>query len=176
MSCSFLLSSGSHNASPALAYLFPDFFCLCCFASCYLTDVQCVCVLTVTPSYIMETLLGTHWKSDYGVGVGPKVTAYSEHWEAKCRNSTKVINGKESLGCVLSISELSLFPNGKEQFSPCKFIWIGSHQQYIWASLVAQIIKTLPAMQETHVWSLGWEDPLEKGVATHSSILAWRIP
>ena len=59
-----------------------------------------MCVLTVIPSYIMETVLGTQWKSDYGVGVGPKVTAYSEHSEAKCRNSTKVINGKESLDCV----------------------------------------------------------------------------
>ena len=45
-----------------------------------------------------------------------------------------------------------------------------------WASLVAQSIKNLPAMQETQVQSLGWEDPLEKGMATHSSILAWRIP
>ena len=40
----------------------------------------------------------------------------------------------------------------------------------------AQMIKNLPAMQETRVQSLGWEDPLEKGMATHSSILAWRIP
>jgi len=44
------------------------------------------------------------------------------------------------------------------------------------ASLVAQLVKNLPAMRETWVWSLGWEDPLEKGKATHSSILAWRIP
>ena len=44
------------------------------------------------------------------------------------------------------------------------------------ASLVAQRIKRLPAMQETWVQSLGWEDPLEKEMATHSSILAWRIP
>ena len=44
------------------------------------------------------------------------------------------------------------------------------------ASLVAQRIKRLPAMQETQVQSLGWEDPLEKEMATHSSILAWRIP
>ena len=44
------------------------------------------------------------------------------------------------------------------------------------ASLVAQLVKNLPAMQETWVRSLGWEDPLEKGMATHSSILAWRIP
>ena len=44
------------------------------------------------------------------------------------------------------------------------------------ASLVAQRVKNLPAMQETWVRSLGWEDPLEKGMATHSSILAWRMP
>ena len=45
-----------------------------------------------------------------------------------------------------------------------------------WASLVAQIVKNLPAVQETQVWSLGQEDPLENVMATHSSILAWRIP
>ena len=45
-----------------------------------------------------------------------------------------------------------------------------------WASLVAQLVKNLPATQETWVQSLGWEDPLEKGKATHPSILAWRIP
>ena len=44
------------------------------------------------------------------------------------------------------------------------------------ASLVAQLVKNLPAMWETWVQSLGWEDLLEKGMATHSSILAWRIP
>ena len=44
------------------------------------------------------------------------------------------------------------------------------------ASLVAQLVKNLPAMQESWVRSLGWEDSLEKGMATHSSILAWRIP
>ena len=45
-----------------------------------------------------------------------------------------------------------------------------------WASLVAQMVKNLPTMQKTWVRSLGWEDPLEEGMATHSSILAWRIP
>ena len=44
------------------------------------------------------------------------------------------------------------------------------------ASLVAQAVRNLPAVQETRVPSLGWEDPLEKGMVTHSSILAWRIP
>ena len=48
--------------------------------------------------------------------------------------------------------------------------------RYKWASLVAQMIKNPPEMQETRVQSLGWEDPLEEGMATHSSILAWRIP
>ena len=43
-------------------------------------------------------------------------------------------------------------------------------------SLVVQIVKNLPEMQETRVQSLGWEDALEKGMATHASILAWRIP
>ena len=46
----------------------------------------------------------------------------------------------------------------------------------IWASLVAQLIKNVPVMQETWVQSLGWKDPLEKGKTTHSSIPAWRIP
>ena len=46
----------------------------------------------------------------------------------------------------------------------------------IWASLVAQMVKNLPARQETRVRSQGWEDPLGKGIATHSSNLAWRIP
>ena len=44
----------------------------------------------------------------------------------------------------------------------------------VWAFLVAQIVKNLPAMLETWVRSLGWENPLEEGMATHSSILAWR--
>ena len=47
--------------------------------------------------------------------------------------------------------------------------------QYSWAFLVAKTIKNLPAKEETWVQSLGWEDPLEKGMANHSSIPAWRI-
>ena len=53
---------------------------------------------------------------------------------------------------------------------------IGYPLWYSWASLVAQMVKNPPAMQETWVRSLGWEDPLEEGTATHSSILAWKIP
>ena len=53
---------------------------------------------------------------------------------------------------------------------------IGYTLQYSWASLVAQLVKNLLAMQLQWILSLGWEDPLEVEMATHSSILAWRIP
>ena len=53
---------------------------------------------------------------------------------------------------------------------------MGYPLQYSWASLVAQLVKNLPAMWETWVQSLGWEDTLKEGKATHSNILAWRIP
>ena len=53
---------------------------------------------------------------------------------------------------------------------------IGYPLQYFWVSLVAQLIKSPPAMWEIWVQSLGWEDPLEKGKVTHSSILGSRIP
>ena len=53
---------------------------------------------------------------------------------------------------------------------------IGYPLQYSWASLVAQMVKKPPATQETWVRPLGWEDPLEEGMATHSNILALRIP
>ena len=52
-------------------------------------------------------------------------------------------------------------------------MWLSS---YPGASLAAQIVKHLPTMRETRVWSLGWEDPLEKEMATHSSILTWKMP
>ena len=53
---------------------------------------------------------------------------------------------------------------------------IGYLLRYSWTSLVAQLVKNPRAMQETWILSLGWEDPLEKKKANHSSVLAWRIP
>ena len=53
---------------------------------------------------------------------------------------------------------------------------IGYPLQYFWASVVAQMVKNLPAMQKTCVRSLGWKDPLEEGMATHSNTFAWKIP
>ena len=78
-------------------------------------------------------------------------------------------DGKES---ACSVEDLGLIPGlgrslGEGNGYP---LW------YSQASLVAQLVKNPPAMQETWVWSLGWEDPLEKGMTTHSSILPWRIP
>ena len=61
-------------------------------------------------------------------------------------------------------------------FSSSSFHCILSIRQYAIDSLVAQTVKNLLSMQETQVWSLGWEDPTEKGTATHYSILACRIP
>ena len=57
-----------------------------------------------------------------------------------------------------------------------KVVHLGAINVVDGASLVAQTAKDLPTMQETRIRSLGWEDPLEKGMATHSSILAWKIP
>ena len=69
--------------------------------------------------------------------------------------------------------EIFRFSQGKD---PGKQISKRDEVSEVSASLVAQTVKRLPAMRETQVQSLGWEDPLEKEMATHSSILAWRIP
>ena len=61
-------------------------------------------------------------------------------------------------------------------FTSLPHLTLPQRQDRFLVSLVAQTVKNLPAMQETWVQSLGEEDPLEKGMATHSSILAWRIP
>ena len=77
--------------------------------------------------------------------------------------------GKESTCCA---GDPGLIPGSGS--SPGE--GIGYPLQYSWASLVAQTVKNPSAMQETWVQSPGWEDPLEEGMATHPSILAWRIP
>ena len=84
------------------------------------------------------------------------------------------------------LAQVTILPCGLE---PWKRPWIFSFSSYAvnpslicpshsrkWASLVAQRVKSLPATRDTWAWSLGWEDPLEEGMATHSNILAWRTP
>ena len=80
------------------------------------------------------------------------------------------------LSCAFSLSilpSLALQERCISQTLPAPFM---SALHPLWASLVAQTVKNLPVMQETRVQSLGQEDPPEKGRATHSSIIAWRIP
>ena len=91
------------------------------------------------------------------------------------RGSSQPRDQTQSLLHLLSwqVGSLSLVPPGKPTVGPCRLFSIYSEGR---ASLVAQLVKNPPAMQETWVLSLGWEDPLEEGKATHSSILAWRIP
>ena len=108
-------------------------------------------------------------------------------WQATAHGVSK----SQSLSLVRLFATNTHFPDrsvGKESAcnagDPSWIPWSGRATgegisyplQYSWASLVAQLVKNLPAMRETWVRSLGWEDSLEKGKATHSSILAWRIP
>ena len=89
---------------------------------------------------------------------------------AQLLESAKVLSGVWLMGCFLKIF---LLPRAVRDIPSTSNTW--GHSCY-GASLVAETVKTLPAMQETRVQSLGQEDPLEKGMATHSSILAWEIP
>ena len=67
-------------------------------------------------------------------------------------------------------------PSSRDSLVPLHLLPLEWYHSHIWASLVAQLVKNPPAIKGTWVRSLGWKDPLEKGEATHSNILAWRIP
>ena len=84
-------------------------------------------------------------------------------------NQTMASSAKES---TCNARDPSLIPKLRRSYAE----GIGYPLQYSWASLVAQAVKNLPAMWETWVQSLGWDDPLKEGMAPHSSILASRIP
>ena len=78
---------------------------------------------------------------------------------------------------VLFLIFFSFHIGEKKAYSHCHaWIWISFDRAHLWTSLVAQMIMNLPEVQETQIWVLSGEDPLEKGMATHSNILAWRIP
>ena len=74
-------------------------------------------------------------------------------------------------GCVATGGSRNM-PPGAVRFA----VWFRLCYRLNWASLVAQTVKNLSAMWRAWVWSLTWVDPLEKGMATHTSVLAWRIP
>ena len=75
-----------------------------------------------------------------------------------------------------SLWNIYYFPDQRFQISPASWFLIIKNKHYPWISMMAQIVKNLPEMQETQVWSLGQEDPLEKGMTIYFGILAWRIP
>ena len=81
-----------------------------------------------------------------------------------------------SFFCLIVLPFMLVFLNKQFRFACFESYSNGIIYILSWASLVAQMIKNPPAMQETWVRSLGQEYPLEKGMATHSNILAWRIP
>ena len=87
----------------------------------------------------------------------------------------------ESENCCLSpaFQNISIQIPGFLKINSATFIYLFFNIEVAWSlmiSLLAQMLKCLPTMQETQVQSLGWEDPLEMEIATHSSTLAWKIP
>ena len=87
-----------------------------------------------------------------------------ENWQQCMQGTLCVVRSTEQWG---SLTKMPLYTNSIWEIN---LLWSSR------ASLVAQLVKNLHAVQETQVWSLGGEDPLEKGMATHSNILFWRIP
>ena len=108
------------------------------------------------------------------------VWLFATPWIAACQASLSITNSWSSLKLTSIESVMPSSNAGDPSSIPgsgrSSGEGIGYPLQYSWASLVAQIVKNLPAMQGTWVRSLGWADLLEEGMATHSSVLAWRIP
>ena len=109
----------------------------------------------------------THWSSCMEKQVKTNLGGWS--WESDGSGFPVSSVGKES---ACNVGNLGLIPGSGRSTGE----GIGYPLQYSWASLVAQLVQNPPAVWETWVQSLGWEDPLGKEKATHSSILAWRIP
>ena len=131
------------------------------------------CLFNLNAEYIM-------WNAGLDVSqAGIKITGRNNLRYAN--DTTLMAESKEELKSFLSsvgkestcnAGDPSLIPGSGR--SPGE--GIGYPLQYSWVSPMAQLVKNPPAMWETWIWYLGWEDPLEKGKATHSSILTWRIP
>ena len=114
-----------------------------------------------------KEILGIKFRSSFAKYIEPY---FKESWCSRRENFFPGDSDSKESACNVghlgSIPGLGRSPGGG----------LGNPLQYSWSSLVAQLVKNPPAMWDTWVQSLGWEDPLEKGMATHSSILAWRSP
>ena len=132
---------------------------------------------TVTQSALFEGYEGTCHVFLFCLGWCSKQVNPSWH---RCHMSTFVFCSQllESSSQGFNLKRWMVLANETaSHFSmDCLFIPSLRFSLYLWASLVAQRLKHLPGMQETWVWSLGQEDPLEKEMTTHSSTLAWEIP
>ena len=154
-----------------LSWIFPLFplFCFCsvtksCLILCDPWTAACQASLSITISQRFLTHVQSQW---YHPTISSSVALFSSCSQSFPASGSFLISwlfpsGGQSIGASASASVLPMNIQG--------WFPIG------WTSLVAQLGKTLPAMRETWVWSLGWEDSLEKRTATHSSNLAWRIP
>ena len=102
----------------------------------------------------------------------------TQHLGWQFRNTARLFYGRDSLIAQLVKNLLAMAgdPGLIPELGRSTGEGLGYPFQYSQASLVAQLVNNPPAVWETLLWSLGWEDPLEKGKATHSSILAWTIP
>ena len=128
---------------------------------------------------------GHEFEQALGVGDGQGSLAWCSPWGCKELDRIEWLNWTELRDCfpgssagnesVCNVGDPGSIPGSGS--SPGE--GIGYPLQYSWTSLMAKMVKNLPVMQETWVWSLGWGDPLEEGMVTHSwrmeNILAWRM-
>ena len=132
-----------------------------------------VCVLSCfSPVWLFETLWTVALQSPLSMGFSRQ-----EYWSGSPLPSPGDLPDTEfkrvfSATPVLKADSLPLSHQGSPNHN---IVLVKLNCHNVWVSLVAQMVKNLPAMKETWIQSLGWEDPLEEGMATYSSILVWRI-
>ena len=144
-------------------------WCLCIFSQLQLLE----CFSSWPPSSVMSIESQRDlWdlKTDAKEQIKRK-RLEKRQWCDWCKGSNILLHNIYSLESACNAEDPGLIPR----------LWISAGEgigypiQYSWASLVAQLVKNPPARRETWIQSLGWEDPLEQGLATHSSILAWKF-
>ena len=131
----------------------------------------------------MKSVLNIHWKDWCWSWSSKTLATWCEeltHWKRlnweRLRTGEGVTEGGWHHWLNGHEFEQTLGDSEGQGSLACCSPWGNKELDMTWTSLVAQTVKWLPTMRETWVWSLGREDPLEKEMATHSSILAWKIP
>ena len=144
-------------------------------SSDFVTSTLCVLGQVSVPPFVKWGLTAClAFALKFGICRSPDTKSSSSYpmhstpkcWEAEVYNKEDLFKRQPSEETGEQISDPSLWKPGAQ----------GIYLSFSWVSLVAQLVKKLLAVWETWVQFLGWDDPLEKGKATHSSVLAWRIP